>query len=233
MSIVLIMKTKTKCEQNSMDADIRNLSREKNHKLAAWLGIGVFGGLATALVTISWPFVMPAFRKVVLPYVPATVEQIENVLKALQYRRPFEQQQKQQCNSDTKLIDLGSGDGRIVIACAQQGFLSYGVELNPWLVVYSKFCAYRQNVHKLAKFQRKNLFKVDLADYDKIILFGVQSMMPLIEQKIRDDCNRKQRSTTLIACRFPLPNWHPYMTFGSGVDQVWLYKYYPSYHSKK
>lgn len=75
--------------------------------------------------------------------------------------------------------------------------------------------------------------KVDLADYDKIILFGVQSMMPLIEQKIRDDCNRKQRSTTLIACRFPLPNWHPYMTFGSGVDQVWLYKYYPSYHSKK
>ncbi|OTF80229.1 methyltransferase-like protein [Euroglyphus maynei] len=217
-----------------MDRDVEN--SKKNRKIAALLGIGVFGGLATGLVAITWPFVIPAFRKVVLPYVPATVEQIENVLKAIQYRRPFERQQqqqpKQQCNSDTKLIDLGSGDGRIVIACAQQGFRSYGVELNPWLVVYSKYCAYRQNVHNLAKFRRKNLFKVDLADYDKIILFGVQSMMPLIEQKIRDDCDRRQRSTILIACRFPLPNWHPYQTFGTGIDQVWLYKYYPSHYTK-
>ncbi|KAH7640865.1 methyltransferase-like protein [Dermatophagoides farinae] len=198
-----------------MDVDVRN--PDKRRKFAAWLSIGVFGGLATGLVTITLPFIIPAFRKIVLPYVPATVEQIENVLKAVNYRRPFEQQQQQQ-NSP-------------VIACAQQGFRSYGVELNPWLVIYSKYCAYRQNVHKLATFQRKNLFKVNLADYDKIIIFGVPSMMPLIEQKIRDDCDLRQRSTTLIACRFPLPNWHPYMTFGTGIDQVWLYKYYPSHYS--
>ena len=97
-----------------MDVDVRN--PDKRRKFAAWLSIGVFGGLATGLVTITLPFIIPAFRKIVLPYVPATVEQIENVLKAVNYRRPFEQQrqQKQPGNSDTKLIDLGSGDGRIV-----------------------------------------------------------------------------------------------------------------------
>lgn len=56
-------------------------------------------------------------------------------------------------------------------------------------------------------------------------------MMPLIESKIRDDCDRENKKVTLIVCRFPLPNWQPAVTFGSGVDQVWLYNYYPSHKS--
>lgn len=50
------------------------------------------------------PFVSPALRKYCLPYIPATDTQIENVLKALS-------------GKSGKLIDLGSGDGRIVIGC--------------------------------------------------------------------------------------------------------------------
>lgn len=37
-----------------------------------------------------------------------------------------------------RVADLGSGDGRIVIALAEQGFPSCGYELNPWLVWYSR-----------------------------------------------------------------------------------------------
>lgn len=54
-----------------------------------------------AISALCLPFVSPALRKICLPYVPATTQQVENVLKALEGR------------SGT-LVDLGSGDGRIV-----------------------------------------------------------------------------------------------------------------------
>lgn len=66
-----------------------------------FLSFNFSGGTALALTTICYSFVSPAFRKITLPYVPATPTQISNILKALQGR-------------SGRLIDLGSGDGRIV-----------------------------------------------------------------------------------------------------------------------
>ena len=37
------------------------------------------------------------------------------------------------------IVDLGSGDGRIVIEAAKRGIPAEGVELNPWLVLYSRY----------------------------------------------------------------------------------------------
>lgn len=59
------------------------------------------GGLAAAISIVCIPFLSPAFRKICLPYVPATNQQVQNVLQALKGR-------------SGSLIDLGSGDGRIV-----------------------------------------------------------------------------------------------------------------------
>ena len=59
------------------------------------------GGIATAISVICLPFVAPGFRKICLPYVPATNEQISNILRALR-------------GKSGTLIDIGSGDGRIV-----------------------------------------------------------------------------------------------------------------------
>lgn len=59
------------------------------------------GGASIALSIICYPFVSPALRKVCLPYVPATNVQIQNVLSVIKGRKG-------------KVVDLGSGDGRIV-----------------------------------------------------------------------------------------------------------------------
>lgn len=59
------------------------------------------GGSLVALYAISGPFIAPALRKICLPFVPATNTQVNNVLRVLQSR------------SGT-LVDIGSGDGRIV-----------------------------------------------------------------------------------------------------------------------
>jgi len=63
--------------------------------------------------------------KICLPYVPATTQQVENVMTLLKGRRG-------------PIIDLGSGDGRIVIESAKHGLPAEGIELNPWLVLYSR-----------------------------------------------------------------------------------------------
>ena len=61
----------------------------------------VFGFTGLATIAIAFPFIKPGFRRICLPYVPASDVQVSNVLKALQ-------------GSQGKVIDLGSGDGRLV-----------------------------------------------------------------------------------------------------------------------
>lgn len=90
---------------------------QKTRNLAGLATVGIFGGLATATIAVALPFVWPAFRKIVLPYVPATTTQVENVLQALKHRRahlPIESQIKSTSVDQPRVIDLGSGDGRIV-----------------------------------------------------------------------------------------------------------------------
>ena len=62
---------------------------------------GIFGGTAFGLLALSFPFVLPALRRYCLPYVPATPIQIEKILLQLKGR-------------PGKMVDLGSGDGRVV-----------------------------------------------------------------------------------------------------------------------
>ena len=90
------------------------------------------GGVAVALSAICLPFVTPALRKFCLPYVPATDTQVANVLRALGGGGGGR-------FSERTLLDIGSGDGRIVTEAAKAGYAAaHGVELNPWLVLYSR-----------------------------------------------------------------------------------------------
>jgi len=84
------------------------------------------GGAAAALTALCVPFVTPAMRRACLPYVPATEQQVANVLAAIK------------SSKGATLVDVGSGDGRVVLAAAKNGLRAHGVELNLWLVLYSR-----------------------------------------------------------------------------------------------
>lgn len=180
------------------------------------------GGLGLVLVAGAAPFITPALRKICLPYVPATTQQIENILKGLKFS-------ELSAPSNKTVVDLGSGDGRIVIATALAGYKSTGVELNPWLVAYSRFNTFRQGLSSSARFIRKNLWKVDLTKYNHVIIFGVDEMMVELDKKLKEDTIRNPHfeTKTVIACRFPLPNRTPALTIGQGIDTVWIYKLNP------
>ncbi|XP_071774665.1 ATP synthase subunit C lysine N-methyltransferase isoform X1 [Centroberyx gerrardi] len=168
---------------------------------------GLVGGSLVALYAVATPFVAPALRKVCLPFVPATTAQVENVLKVLQAR------------SGT-LVDIGSGDGRIVIAAAKHGFRASGFELNPWLVWYSRYKAWREGVRHSTSFHISDLWKVSFAQYSNVVIFGVPQMMDQLELKLGSEL---QSTAKVVACRFPFPTWVPDHTAGEGIDTVWVY----------
>ncbi|XP_065339289.1 ATP synthase subunit C lysine N-methyltransferase [Cloeon dipterum] len=177
--------------------------------------IGLSGGAAVAVTAVCIPFVTPALRRVCLPYVPATTQQLANVRAALQAPWPGAQGPVQR-----RLVDLGSGDGRVVELGASLGVESLGVELNPWLVAYSRARAL-QMARPRPRYLRTDLFRFSLAPFSDVVVFGVEQMMEELERKMRAELVSGAR---VVACRFPLPNWTPLAEFGSGVDTVWLYQ---------
>ncbi|EAT34528.1 AAEL013243-PA [Aedes aegypti] len=173
--------------------------------------IGVTGGIAVGLSIVCYPFVAPALRKHCLPYVPATAKQIDNVLTSVR-----------RAGASDKLLDIGSGDGRIVIAAAKRLQLeAHGVELNPWLVYYSRLAALKGGVFGQTKFYRKDLWKYDISGYNNIVIFGVEQMMADLEKKIELEA---KPDSTIIACRFPFPTLQPTKTIDDGIDSVWVYR---------
>lgn len=169
--------------------------------------IGLTGGVAVAISLVCSSFVSPAFRKICLPYVPATDAQISNVIQALR-------------GSRGKLIDLGSGDGRIVLEAAKHRFHADGIELNFWLVLYSKVSTFRQKFEYKPKFYCGDLWKFNISPYNNVVIFGVEEMMKDLEKKVEVEV---EQNSKIVACRFPLPNWKPSLTIGDGVDTVWVY----------
>ncbi|MCE9586371.1 hypothetical protein K8R04_03575 [Candidatus Uhrbacteria bacterium] len=106
-------------------------------------------------------------------------------------------------SADT-VIDLGSGDGRLLVEAAKRGAAVVGYELNPFLVWWSR--------RKLSSFgnravvYRKNLLDADLSQATLIYIFGITSIMPQVADKLRREC---RPGTKIISFAFELPGWDP------------------------
>ena len=58
------------------------------HPSRAAVALTACGAVTAAMGRLAWPFVAPAFRRHVLPYVPASDSQVRNVLRAIKHRPP-------------------------------------------------------------------------------------------------------------------------------------------------
>src|SRR5256885_47753 len=80
------------------------------------------------------------------------------------------------------VIDLGSGDGRIVIAAAKQfGARGLGVEIVPDLVKRSRESAAAEGVASRVEFREEDLFKTDLSEATVITMY----LLPEVNLELR------------------------------------------------
>jgi SAM-dependent methyltransferase len=110
--------------------------------------------------------------------------------------------------SSDVVYDLGSGDGRIVIAAAKKyGARGVGVELDPELIKRSIKNAQKAGVADKVRFVQGDLFKADLSDATVVTLFLSPSINLRLESKLKRELKPGAR---VVSHRFPMPpDWKP------------------------
>ena len=104
------------------------------------------------------------------------------------------------------VYDLGSGDGRIVIAAAKTfGCRAVGVELDEDLVKASRAQAKEAGLEKQVSFQHADLFEAEFADADVVALY----LLPEMNKRLIPKLDRLRRGARVVAHYFPLPGVTP------------------------
>jgi SAM-dependent methyltransferase len=101
------------------------------------------------------------------------------------------------------VIDLGSGDGRTVIAAAKRGARALGVEYNPELVALSRRKAMAAGVAGKATFVKADLYTVDLSKATVITMF----LLPEINMKLRPKLLGLKPGTRVVSNSFSMEDW--------------------------
>jgi len=153
----------------------------------------------TALAVCIFYFIVFVFLPGRLPFVPSKKKSVAAILDAA---------------GDIvgkKVADLGSGDGRIVIACAQAGAYVTGYEINPVLVWYADRRIARSGLRDHAVIKRADFWKQDMSGFDVVIFYGVVYAMPRLEKKLRSELCVGAR---VIASHCAFPAWKPIVQNG-------------------
>lgn len=103
-----------------------------------------------------------------------------------------------------KTVDLGSGDGRILIAVAKKGAQAYGFELNPFLVLRAKRKIKKEGLQNLAFCQWRSFWSQDLSSFDVVFIYGISHIMKWLEKKLQREL---KPGAKVVAFIFPLPHW--------------------------
>jgi SAM-dependent methyltransferase len=103
------------------------------------------------------------------------------------------------------VLDLGSGDGKTVIAAAKLGANALGVEYNPDMVQLSENNARAAGVTDKAKFHQGDLFEQDLSKATVITMF----LLPDINLKLRPKLLDLKPGTRIVSNTFTMGDWEP------------------------
>jgi len=107
---------------------------------------------------------------------------------------------------DDVVLDLGSGDGRIVIAAARQfGARGLGVELSPALVERSRENAARAGVGGRVQFRVQDLFETDLSVASVITMY----LLPEVNLQLRPKLLALKPGTRIVSHDWDLGDWKP------------------------
>ena len=89
------------------------------------------------------------------------------------------------------LVELGSGDGAVLLAAARRGIVGIGYELNPILVLISRIRCWRYR--RLVRVYCRSYWSVPLPECDGIYAFLLDRFMPKLDRKITLEAKKTVR----------------------------------------
>jgi SAM-dependent methyltransferase len=105
--------------------------------------------------------------------------------------------------ADDIVVDLGSGDGRMVIAAARRGARARGVEFNPDMVALSRRRAYEAGVQQRATFVEGDMYEAEIGDASVMALFLLTENMRRLQPKFL----QLRPGTRIVSNTFAMPEW--------------------------
>lgn len=142
------------------------------------------------------------------PYVPTPMPVVRRTLELVVL------------TSEDVLYDLGSGDGRILIAAARDfGARAVGVEHNPVLVLASRWRVRRLGLDDRVRVIRMDLFEADFSQADVVSLFLLQEM----NERLRPRLERELKpGTRIVSYKYPITGWNPITT--DHTNKIYVYQ---------
>jgi len=101
------------------------------------------------------------------------------------------------------VVDLGSGDGRNVIAAAKRGARGLGVEYDPDMVLLSQRKAEEEGVADKARFVRGDMFEADLSQATALVLF----LLPANLERLKKKFLELPPGTRIVNNGYRIPGW--------------------------
>jgi len=119
------------------------------------------------------------------------------------------------------VYDLGSGDGRIVIAAAKRGARGVGIELDPSLVAEANKNARRAGVADRVSFVEGDIFKTDVSPATVVTLYLLSSINERLRPKLLRELKPGAR---IVSHRFRMGTWEPEKSQKVSGKDVWLWR---------
>ncbi len=127
-----------------------------------------------------------------VPYVPTPQAVVDRMLEIGKVR------------SGDYLIDLGSGDGRIVITAAKRfGTRGFGVDIDPERIEESNENARRAGVADRVAFYRRDLFETNLSEATVLTMY----LLPRINLELRPKLLSLKPGTRIVSHDFSMDDW--------------------------
>lgn len=159
-----------------------------------------------SILAIILVFGLVVFRGA--PYVPSRKPQLDKAFTDLYRLGP----------SDC-LVDIGSGDGVVLRAAARRKARAVGYELNPILVMISRWLSRRQ---KGVKTYWADFWQTNWPDETTVVyVFGESRDIARMAEKVASQSQRLQKPLYLISYGFAVPDRQPLKTLGA----YYLYRF--------
>ena len=128
-------------------------------------------------------------------FVPSEQDNVERMLKLAQLR-----------DGDV-VVDLGSGDGRIVLTAAQRyNARGFGVDIDPELVQQSNAEAQRRGLGERVSFREQDVLQARIGEASVVTLYLLPGMMQSLQAKFLSEL---KPGTRIVSHDFPFADWKP------------------------
>lgn len=140
-----------------------------------------------------------------LPYLGTRRKKIETIMQLAQLRK------------GETAVDLGSGDGRLLLAGAKREAFAIGYEINPLLILITLIHAKLRGFSDRVSVYKESLWNADLAVADVVFVFAKRKTMERFEKFVFENC---RKGTRVVVNMNPFPNKKPL----NSKDGIFLYK---------